>query len=64
VALAKLANRSTPMRLAKKAPFTGNGCDRLRRASGVDGEWHKSEQALSGMARRYLKIAATLFAVF
>jgi glutathione S-transferase len=63
--LSELATDPTPMRIMReKAPFTDHWVRRLDDASGVVGEWHPCEQALSGMAEALLRIAGELYLPF
>jgi hypothetical protein len=63
--LSQLATDPTPMRIMREiAPFTDHWTRRLDDASGVEGEWYPSDQALSGMAEALLKIAGELYLPF
>ena len=61
----QLAADPTPMRIMRQeAPFTDLWTRRLDDASGVDGQWHPRQQALSGIAEALLAIAGELYLPF
>jgi glutathione S-transferase len=63
--LSEMATDPTPMRIMRaNAPFTDHWVRRLDDASGVEGDWHRREQALGGMAEALLKIAGELYLPF
>jgi glutathione S-transferase len=61
----QLATDPTPMRIMRQeAPFTDLWTRRLDDASGVDGNWYRREQALSGITEALLAIAGELYLPF
>jgi glutathione S-transferase len=63
--LSEMATDPTPMRIMRQhAPFTDHWVRRLDDASGVEGNWHPREQALSGFAEALLRIAGELYLPF